>query len=291
MTKSVRDDEGKERKGADSMSSSWKIDAQQGAAEQTQSGTLFPIDPHASLIDVYRSAQILLQEGLHESAKKLVHYLLIRDPQFLLAQELLEQIQEHELKNLLSSGKSQGPQRHRVSNHDVSIQDIVDSISLKKWVLEEDFCIWEDPHLSQLSTEVIDVVCQKNRPSIEFAISFFQMECYELALYVLKKIESQLDLMVFVEKEKDEMRQLIWILSIQAWVFLEKEQQALAMIQKSLYEDHTSIIFRRELLYWLGRVFELQKKPKHAMQVYESLLIQDPEYRDIQYRLTKIKKI
>ena len=251
-----------------------------------------------SLEESFHSAQILLQEGFRADAKRELRQILMRDPGFLEAQKLLDQMNEAELKSVL-----EGHSLSSRSGHSVTSEEAWDAEVLMRRLDAElelgiftdappsvklsQFSMFQDQTLLQEYVESLEKELAQAEPKdwIDLGIGFLEMELSSIAIRLFAGAQKR------AEKSEEALSRdlLLSATSLLALTLLQegKPYEAFSQLQPLLHDLDISIEKKVELYYLVGRSFEAMRKFEMAQEFYSQVIKIDPKYRDTSNRLHK----
>lgn len=239
-------------------------------APSSRSSLSFRQSGTEAVSDQIESAKILQQEGLFDDAKKILRKILLAEPNRWEVKEILDEIQNVEIKQLLSdSGYS--PQKRR--NTDILLDTNIVSTEIMLRRLELDLklsttsCVDEEPLKFQWTHA-------SARDSLDLGTAFFEMGLFKTARKVLETAH------------KDEQERLGALsLIAQCWINEHKPYEVTHLLEPVLAEAETTREEKLDLIYWMARAFEQMQYDDLAIQWYEEVIELNPDYRDSVERL------
>lgn len=253
------------------------------------------VDPWS---DQMESAKILASEGLLEEAKRVLRKILIANPGYAAARKKLEELQDAELKQLIS--ESEQP-RHRFQVRPFDEED--SSLSSKdprevEMQMDQDLELGlyafspetgETPEdlwfgsieslrefLQQIERDRPDASAQDD---LDLGIGFLEMGLPVVAGYFFSRAAQD-------DQKEVSAKALLANALIQAGRPLEAANELDSLLRNPEIEiDH-----KVELSYWMGRAQEALKRKKSALSWYDAVLRLDPVYRDCADRKASLEK-
>jgi tetratricopeptide (TPR) repeat protein len=252
--------------------------------------------PTESSSDLIESARILVNEGLMDDAKKALHRVLISDPGNVAASQLLASIQVLELKQILGGEEIRRPfgknkdAKHLEVDVDVVLQQLDEDLSLG--IFEENPALLSAGQLSLFQNpELLDDFCIQLEKKligssvqdwIDMGIGFLEMEFYTIAVRLLSGACRQLN---SDSLEAIDLRLSATCLLAFSLILAGRPFEAAASIQPMLYDVEIRNENKVELLYLMGRSYELMKKINLALTYYDQVIAIEPNYRDVNRRI------
>lgn len=235
--------------------------------------------------ELIRNAEILLNEGLPDEAKRLLHQVLIADPSHSRARHALDRIHDEELKQILEGRES--PRSRTRSEISPPLLGVIDPEQVLQR-LDEDLALGlTSPLLTELAEDAeasmramqaflseVDraMVGATYQDRIDLGVGFLQMELYDAAL-AHWQAASRLTEDARLRLQASALRALALVLARRPYEASSELQPVLAD-QEIAWDDKT------ELLYWMARASEARGDVVLAASWYEQVLKQDPLYRD-----------
>lgn len=251
--------------------------------------------PTGDLKDQLHTAEILMNEGLFEDSKRMLHGILYRDPDYMPARKMLNELHELELKQIFGDGGPRTPnlrerrQTEREKRADpgevlekldrelgLNIEGSRDSTGLWKWAeLElfpskksvDDFAAQLDRDLSQCSTQ----------DRIDVGVGFLEMGFHELAVRQFS-----------VAARDEKFRVQATGLLAQALLGANRPFEASLSLESLLEDIEVEPLEKLDLMYLAGRSAEQMNRYPEAATWYWKVSELDPRYRDIEERLKRI---
>lgn len=275
-----------------------KVDLGEDLLEKTDHRGKRISSGEGSLEESFHSAQILLQEGFRTDAKRELRQILIRDPGFLEAQKLLDQVSEAELKSALEGGSLQSRSALSLTSEETgdaeALMRRLDSelelgifIDAPPSVKLSQFSMFEDPSLLQEYAAHLEKELAQADPKdwIDLGIGFLEMELSPIAIRLFAGAQR------LAEKSSEASSRdlLLSATSLLALTLLQegKPYEAFSQLQPLLHDLNISTEKKVELYYLVGRAFEAMKKVRMAQEFYSQVMKIDPKYRDTINRLHK----
>jgi hypothetical protein len=251
--------------------------------------------------DLLESAKILVAEGLATDAKKLLHHLLIRDPGNVAAQKALEELQEKELAQIFGEGEvRRSYQKKDRLPEEVNVEAVIRSLDqdldLGLFSLFEDDAASSPGRLSLFRDEKLladfgarvekDLAGSAVRDWIDLGIGFLEMEIYSIAARLFTGAIRRVDPVSSDAKEL--MISGVSLLGL-SYILMDLPHQAISNIQPVLRDSEIKFEDKIELYYLMGRSYEILKKNDLVRGFYEQVREIDASYRDVAYRLAKLR--
>jgi hypothetical protein len=255
-------------------------------------GELVPDGPVSlgQIEDLLESARILAGEGLLEDAKKVLRKILLADPGRLTARQMLEEIHETELKQIF--GESELPRR-RLGGRDeaAALEATAEAVlrgldrDLKLGMLDERPSLFRDDAAMDAFGARMDREHASLPPSerMDLGIAFLEMGLPALAARHFKAAESALSL----GREAEATAELLVATGLLAYAYIcdGRGFEASLALQPLLNDVEIARERKVDLMYMMGRAFELLDKPATARSWYAQAAEIEPHYRDVDDRL------
>lgn len=234
----------------------------------------------------FESARILLNEGMAEEAKKILRKLLITNPSYVAAKDLLAEIHEQELKEIFSGASSARKNYAKVipdstPPSDTNPDTVIQSLDADHQLGILPALLRSDDTMNELITSV-DAQLPRMEPHdhIDLGVGFMEMTLYPLA-------HRQFDLARQAATSPDDLLSATTLLAY-SYILASKPFDAISCLQSLLNDPEVAIEDKIELFYLMGRSNELIRKSETARTWYEHAAQIDPYYRDIQERLRRL---
>ncbi len=230
--------------------------------------------PKASAKDDVESAKILVQEGLLDEAKRLLHRVLITHPSYSRASKLLKEIQKTELDQILNRSRGYGSERKKLEHPDrvlkkleadlgISLEGAADGLDPKKenWIhgVSLDF-----------------------RERFDLAIAFYEMGCYRDAD---REAAEALRQYRVENSSLDETGVSIVALRAETLIRLEEAFEAKLFLMSILNEPEISHELKLPLYYLAARSEEMTGGYAEAKAWLQKVMDIDPLFRDANFRI------
>ena len=250
----------------------------------------------ASLEESFHSAQILMQEGFLADAKRELRQILIKNPDHLEAQKLLQHMNEAELKNALEGNWVQPRLSPLKSSEDFEdVEGLMHRLDaeLELGIFTEtsspvklnQLSLFQDQALLQEYGTQLEKELSQASPKdwIDLGIGFLEMELSSLAIRLFAGAQRQAE----KEDEASSKDLRLSATSLLALALLQegKPYEAYSQIQPLLHDLDLSMEKKVELYYLVGRSFESMRKYEIAQEFYSQVMKIDPKYRDTSNRL------
>ncbi len=248
-----------------------------------------------SIDEDFRTAEILITEGLPEEAKRILHNILIADPTHMPARKCLHEIHEEELKELFSDEASSGvASRRMVVNRNVldkrleriseSTRAFDDELSgiLNEWDTSKEPWMFGDQKkilewAKYLDKELGDL---SSKDRIDIGIAFFEMDLLEIAA---RQFET-------AGKKDLNVRFEAGFLLANTWIQLKRGYEAIKVLEPLIRDEDLQKDKRPDFLYLLGRSRELIEKNQEALGYYMEVEKLNSNYRDTRNRIKELKR-
>ncbi|MEK6578419.1 MAG: hypothetical protein AABZ55_04265, partial [Bdellovibrionota bacterium] len=240
--------------------------------------------------DQLHSARILIQENLYDEAKKVLRKVAIQYPESRMARHLLAEIQELELKILLTEDSSSrkrrrldeplmellGDPKDRISKLDSDLKLGIsnDSIHADATALIEDLGGVDSYEKFAKAIEE-QFAGGSVRERLDIAIAFHEMGLKKLAARLLKPV-----LHAFSDSagKVDELKLGALALFASSLIDIGNPFDATLELQPIIQDTEVPIEKKLELFYLMGRASELIGKSKEAELWFEQAAKIDPYY-------------
>ncbi len=220
------------------------------------------------------SAKILLQEGLLEESKKLLHRVLIHHPGFTRAVELLGAVHSEELRRILNrSGSSRAGEGIR-EDPDAIIRSLEKDLGMSFFDEGGGF----DPSRENWSHSHRESPVQ----AYDLGVAFFEMGCYRDAMV---ELEDALRCVRILRTELGELGVAAAALLGECMVALGDGFAAKSFIMSVVNEPELGHEAKIPLFYVAGRAEELLGNPSGAKAWFRKVLEVDPFFRDAGFRI------
>ncbi|MEO7163283.1 MAG: hypothetical protein ABI041_10225, partial [Bdellovibrionia bacterium] len=258
-----------------------------------------PAGDTGSIEDLLHSAKILVDEGLVEDAKKILHQILIVDSTNKAALEALGGIQKEELKYLLREDPT--PQRKRPLERNPQVKAKVQELDPEELMrkldqdlglgifaqnvpvaLASDLSLFQNPE----EMEAFTLKLEKNLAGgniqdwVDLGIAFLEMDFYQIAVRLFTGACRKIDSEVLGEQSVSATGLLALAL-----ILLGRPFEAISKLQPLLRDVEIKADQKVELYYLMGRTYESLKKMDIALHFYQQVMKIDARYRDVEYRV------
>ena len=251
---------------------------------------------HETLDEQVASAEILLNEGLIEDAKKLLRRVILQDSGKHSAHKLLEQIHEVELKQIF--GTEPAPRYRKKPEGNSSGLDLIDSEQIMR-DLDKDLrlgvfddaeggdsslaslSLFKNPKSLEEFADKIDVEYAESsaRDRLDLGIAFTEMGLYELAIRQFRAAQRSADFAFPATA-----------LLAYAMILGGRAYEALLTMESTLGDSDLTAVEKIEFVYLTGRANENLKRFELAIQWYREVHSIDPDYRDHRERLLRCER-
>lgn len=255
--------------------------------------------PVLDLSDQIQSAKILIAEGLLDEAKKILRKILITDPKHVIARQFLEEIHEKELKHLLGDSTRRKFLHSKDQKREVSSEALTDQVIRQ---LDHDLRLGifkSDSDLQSARAYADRIDCEfpgltgQNR--LDLGIAFSEMGLYEIAVRQFKAAsqsffqESQQHGLIS-EGYSEKVLEATALLA-QTLISAVRPYEAVQLLQTFLGDIFIAPESKIEFIYLIGLAYEVMNELELASYWYEQTTRIDPDYRDIEIRLDRIRRI
>jgi tetratricopeptide (TPR) repeat protein len=264
-----------------------------------QSPLDIPSGESGSIEDLIHSAKILVDEGLVEDAKKILHQILIIDSGNRAALEAMNSIQKEELKVLFREDITRQRAPHaKIKSQEMDPEELMrkldQDLGLGIFGQNSPIALASDLSLFQSSKdmETFALKLEKNLAGgkiqdwVDLGIAFLEMDFYQIAVRLFtgacRKIDSEM------KGEQSISATSLLALSL---ILLGRPFEAISKLQPLLRDVEIKADQKVELYYLMGRTYESLKKFDFAIHFYDQVKKIDPRYRDIEYRLRNRKQL
>jgi tetratricopeptide (TPR) repeat protein len=262
--------------------------------EDEQTGTLAIIGSDTDLEDQYQSAVILLNEGLVEDAKRVLHKILITDIRHVPARKKLEEIHDLELKQLFGESEP----TLRIKRQRLPKATIVDSDEVLR-ELNQDLALGihqegeRDASIAlgmslfgtreamlRFGERIEKLYPNMNaRDRIDMGIAFLEMGLHDLAVRLFRAVTRQ------QEQHLEATGLLAYALILAGQGF-----EATLCMEPLLANTEIKPADKIHLMYLMGRAHEQLGKNGVALNWYDQVRAVDRYYRDTEDRVRIIKR-
>lgn len=266
------------------------------------------LPPHETIHSQFESAKILINEGLLEQAKKILHRIMIQEPDYLIARDTLHQIHEEELKQIFSDKRVRNKYRRSALDFDKDMLNVDTDSILRKLDRELSLGLthdssssslsayFQDPHKTQRFLGDLDLLYAKGtlQDRIDLGIGFLEMELYNLSIHQFQtavKIAMQgiSDNPESNGKSYQEILVSVCLLAT-ALLLAGKAFDAVLTLQMVLNDHEIPRESKIELFYLMARANHVLNKTETALYWVEQAENLDPTYRDLQSLKHRLRK-
>ncbi|NDG84340.1 MAG: hypothetical protein EBX52_04785 [Proteobacteria bacterium] len=241
--------------------------------ENTASG--FSIQERAPTPDEdVDSARILLQEGLLEEAKKLLHKVLIHHPGFVRAVEQLDSVRAEELNLILNRSASVRAPKGRPENPESIIRRLEKDLGV---VLLD-----EAGELDPSRENWVHGHRDSPRQAFDLGVAFFEMGCFRDAII---ELEDALRSVRITQTELGELGVAAATLCGECLVALGEGFAAKSFLLPIVNEPELGHETKIPLFYMVGRAEELLGNHVEAKTWFKKVIEVDPFFRDAGFRI------
>jgi len=246
-------------------------------AENTGKNQNTPFDiqvPKPSAKDEVESAKILMQEGLLDEAKRLLHRVLISNPNYSRANQMLKEIQKIELDHLLNRSSNSSGGRRKIENPDEVIRKLESDLEIELSRKGSDF----DPARENWNPiEALSI-----QGAFDLAVAFFEMGCFRDAV---RELDGALRRVRQEQSSLDEVGIAIVVLQAECQIELDEAFEAKVFLAPILNEPELSHEAKLPLYYLAGRAEQALGYRAEAKAWYEKVIGIDPLFRDTHFRI------
>jgi tetratricopeptide (TPR) repeat protein len=231
----------------------------------------------AEVEDNLQSAKILMNEGLIEEAKKIFRKIILVDSHNVIARQKLEEIHERELQQIFSDDYMVRSRRKMGSDlPSINTEELMRQLDqdLKLGVFDESGVTEE--YINNLEQELAG---SPARDRMDLGIAFTEMGLYGVAIRQFKAACRDPALTL----ASTGLLAYVQILDGKAF-------EAVLTIEAVLGDSELKPEEKIDFIYLMGRANECLCKPKTALQWYQKVQEIDPDYRDVEERVSVLRK-
>lgn len=236
--------------------------------------------------DQLATAKILINEGLFEDAKKTLRKILIRDPDHQAASQALKDVQDNELRELLS-GREPVTRKPRIFEREgaesrgpeLSSEQVLQELESSLGDPPERRDTRDEPIVSQESIQDLTV-----SDRVDLGIAFMEMGAYEKAAEIFRTALHFIDVLTPEGQAKNIATN---VLLARAYLDSDRSFEAIQVLHALVRNDEISTTDKVEFFYLMGLAHEMRKERKVALSWYGKVREIDPHFRDIRERLRK----
>jgi len=247
----------------------------------------------------YHSARILFQEGLTEEAKRLLHQILLLDPDFHGARELLEQIHAEELRQLFSeeTGRRVSAKERKQQSETLDADTLLEKLDsdLELGLFEagsmlgppvEHLELLSNPQELESLTHKIDSLYAQSNPQdrVDIGIALMELGMTDLAIRQFEKVCSDR-----LGCEKAFLISTTGLIGT-ALLLSGRPFDAISRMAPLINDSDVPIQEKLDLMYLTARAHEAIGRADLARGWYHEVLQADPKYRDAARRLAKSER-
>ncbi len=267
------------------------------ASEARPSGVASSLS--SSIDERFSSARIFFNEGILEECKRLLHQIVMEQPDHLPSRELLEQIHELELKQIFGSDQSSYSPRRKPSGAAVDL-NLLRELDPRRIDTDEIVARLDRELELGISDARPSLIAEKSQldgvvrgveaslagaaageqDRLDISVGFIEMGMPEVAARLLRPL---------LHSESSAIRVSATALAAFSLIAAQQAFEATLILQPSLQETELPEAQRAELLYLMGRAAEAQCKPQEALGWYAELGALVPRYRDVEDRMVRLR--
>lgn len=251
--------------------------------------------------EVLASVKILMSENFYDDAKRLLHQVLLVDPDQAIATHYLAEVHDQELKQLFGDDSARSPtflfQNEKqkapfTGDPDQIIRKLDEDLNLGLFVeaagarTGQPLSLFEDQGELEKFCDRLEKTLQHDKPPaspqdwIDLGIGFLEMELYLVAIRLFTGAIKQA-----AGVENSEIRVSGTCLLALALASSQKYYEAIAEIQPLLLDVDLQQQDKLELFYLMGRTYEMMRKPLLSLPFYQQITEVESSYRDTVQRL------
>ena len=260
-----------------------------------------PAGESGSIDDLLHSAKILVDEGLIEDAKKILHRILIIDSSNKMALEAINRIQKEELKYLLREDATRQRTPQRKPQRKQEIQEVDPEKLMRKLdqdlglgifaqnfpvALASDLSLFQNPEeMAAFSLKLEKNLVGANiQDWVDLGIAFLEMDFYQIAARLFTGVCRKID----SEMQRDQSISATSLLAL-SLILLGRPFEAISKLQPLLRDGEIKADQKIEIYYLMGRTYESLDKSEFALHFYHQVMEIDACYRDVKYRVRNRK--
>ena len=236
-------------------------------------------DPHQS-DDLYKSAEILLNEGFDDDAKKLLWKILRNDSNYLPARKKLEEIHETELRQILGQSDDSVPKGFVTSFSPHEAESVLSA-------LDHDLNLGMPSFFADTSDQLVDQLRPQwkdlsPKDQIDLGVAFAEMGFYPVAVEIFQDAAQS-----GLNSSAPDLRGINAAWSLMAFALIQNQEplEAVMVIEPVLADADTLPEEKVEFLYLMGRAYEKMDRADVAIQWFQQVVQLDSSYRDAADRL------
>lgn len=247
------------------------------------------------------AAEILIQEGLLDDAKKILRQILRKDSSNISARNRLREIESKEIHALLSGSgtdstqtythskkKPQKPQSTeklmRELDRDLQLGVFGDSLDVQSLTQEMEFFGTKENYLEFQSRIDRLVATLGEADRLDLGVAFMEMGFFEVSTRVFESLAR-----TAAQKPELEMQLIAGNLMASSQLSSGHPFEAIMTIEPLIHEAGIAHERKIDLFYLMGRANELLGKWEQAKDWYARVLEIDPRYRDVKERLMETR--
>jgi len=252
------------------------------------------------LEDSLQSAQIYLNEGFIDEAKRLFRAILRIDPRHPTALAKLREIQETELKNIF---REEQPRRYGRDRRQGTVEPVDSEWVMRQLDKDLQLGIFEpsaasEPQVAELSLfgdkaaldayavrledEMADATAQDR---MDLGIAFLEMGLFEIAV---RQFEALRQTILREDEEKAPIRRAAISLLAYTLIRAGRPFEAMLDIEEVIGDPEITPAEKLEFYYLMGRANEKLSRKEVAAAWYGKSARLDPDYRDVRERLKRV---
>ncbi len=247
--------------------------------------------------ELLENAKIFIGEGFLDDAKKVLHQVIILDPQNSMGRQLLDEVYESEMKFIFGEGADPRPVPAGVRERQLREEkEVSEEGQLRKLVskLDEDLQLHLDgsdslfanaEELEQFSRRLIrdlDSSMGLAQDWVDLGIAFLEMNLYSIAVRLFTQACGNVD--PHSEEGRKTYLSSAGLLAL-ALMLDDKPFEAIGKLQPLLKDQDLTHYEKINIFYLMGRNYELVKNNEMAFRYYQQVLKIDAHYRDTEHRI------
>ncbi len=236
-----------------------------------------------------KSVDILIEEGLHHDAKRVLRKMLRDDPAQVEARMKLQSVLEAELNQLIHSARFEEPVVQKsgfFSDRDESIQSIEAELGIDLRLPYQPFSLSREA-IQQFRQEIKTATREASlQDLLDMGIGMLEMGQPEVAWDLFERVQKQsfLD-----ENSNQEVYISATYLLAQSALMQQKPLEAIALVERILVDGELSTSEKCEGAFLMGLAHEALKQWLDALGWYEIVEAINPDHRSIESYINEVK--